>query len=65
LTEGLLRRVRNLVRRHPLRGADAVPLAAALELRSSLGTQVTFVAADRPLLAAARRERLLVLDPEG
>lgn len=53
----LLRGVPDLVARRPLRGYDAVHLAAALAIRAG-GTTVTFWAADRGLLAAACAEGL-------
>jgi len=65
VTEQVVRRVRELVRRHPLRGYDAIHLAAALELASELGAAVTFVTADEKLGRAARAERLPVIDPES
>lgn len=65
LRDDVLRRVRPLVRRHPLRAYDAVHLATALDLQAAVGDPVTFVAADGPLLEAATRERLRVLDPEA
>ena len=46
-----------LVTRRPLRGYDAVHLAAALALRDR-GVAVTFWAADGPLIEAARVEGL-------
>lgn len=64
LRDDVLRRARHLVRRHPLRAYDAVHLATALDLQGSVGDRVTFVAADGPLLEAAMRERLQVVDPE-
>ena len=65
LRDEVLRRARDLVRRHPLRAYDAVHLASALQLRADLEEPVTFVAADTRLLEAARRERLDTLDPEA
>jgi predicted nucleic acid-binding protein len=56
--------VRRLVQRYPLRGFDAIHLAAALWLRKELGRQVEFWAADDRLEAAAKRERLAGLNPE-
>jgi len=38
-------------------------LASALALRDELATEVRFVASDRTMLAAAKRERLPGLDP--
>lgn len=47
-----------LLTRHPLRAADALQLASCLEFQDRLGLDVTFVAWDGRLLAAARREGL-------
>jgi len=55
--------VEALIARHALRGADSIHLASALWLQRSLQTPVTFVAADLELLAAARDERLSILNP--
>jgi len=54
---GLLRGVPDLVARRPLRGYDAVHLAAALAIRAG-GATVTFWAADQALVGAARAEGL-------
>ena len=53
----LVRAVPDLVKRRPLRGYDAVHLAAALVLRDR-GIAVTFWAADGALVDAARAEGL-------
>jgi predicted nucleic acid-binding protein len=53
----LMRRVPELVARLPLRGYDAVHLAAALSI-SDHGAAVTFWAADAALVGAARTEGL-------
>jgi hypothetical protein len=52
-----MRGVPGLVTRRPLRGYDAVHLAAALALRDR-GLAVTFWAADATLVEAARGEGL-------
>lgn len=65
LGDDVLRRVRNLVRRHPLRAYDAVHLATALDLQAAVGEPMIFVAADGPLLDAATREHLRIVDPEA
>ena len=56
-----------LTERHPLRGYDALHLAAALstvrQMRLGRQVQVIFVSADRALLAAAAAEGLAVEDP--
>ena len=49
-----------LVRRWPLRAADALQLAAALEIAKSKVTDVCFVTLDRRLSEAARAEQLMV-----
>ena len=56
--------VRRLVRRHPLRGFDAIHLAAAVWLKREVGSQVEFWVSDERLEAAARKERLAVINPE-
>ena len=55
---------RDLIRRHPLRGFDAIHLASALSLRAALGEEITFAAADERLLRAARAEHLRPLNVE-
>ena len=64
LRDDVLSLARDLIRRNPLRGADAVHLASAIHLTRSLGEKIVFVAADLRLLSAARRERLQILNPE-
>jgi uncharacterized protein len=49
-----------LLRVHPLRAADALQLAAALELRGSDPDTIDFVTFDARLGAAAKREGLVV-----
>ncbi len=55
--------VKSAIRKHAIRGADAVHLASAMWLRSVLKEDVLFACADARLLAAARLERLFVFDP--
>jgi predicted nucleic acid-binding protein len=56
-----------LIRRHKLRGYDAVQLASGVTINNILTqaqrSQVVFVAADNDLLIAARTEGLLVENP--
>ena len=58
----------NLTQRHPLRGYDAVHLAAALVLNHALAeaglSSLTFVAADNMLCKAAEKEKLTVENPD-
>lgn len=64
LQDTILRCARDLIKRHPLRGFDAVHLASAISLKDALGEAITFVAADEHLLLAARAEHLRILHPE-
>jgi predicted nucleic acid-binding protein len=65
LRDDVLRLARDMVRRHPLRGYDAVHLASAATVRRGLDEEVVFVAADARLLTAAAAERLQTLDVRG
>lgn len=60
----VLRRVGELVVRHPLRGYDAVQLAAALTVKDQ-GGSMQFWSADERLADAARQEGLRVGVPAG
>ena len=73
LGTGVLVFVRDLVKRLPLRGADAIHLASALWLRdmARLGTKtdqysgpLVFLSSDKQLLKAAANSRLEVFNPE-
>jgi len=64
LHDEILQLARTLVERHPLRGFDAIHLASALCLKSTLGEAITFAAADNRLLRAAEAENLQPLDVE-
>lgn len=55
---------RDLIRRHPLKGFDAIHLASAIGLGNALGEEITFVAADERLLRAAEAEDLKILNIE-
>ncbi len=65
LTDEILRVARDVIRRRALRAFDAIHVASALELKRRLNETMTFVAADRPLLKAARSEGLAPLDVEA
>jgi hypothetical protein len=55
-------RAGGLATRHPLRGFDAVQLAAALTVRSAVGVRgIAFSSFDRTLCRAAAQEGLVVL----
>ncbi len=64
LDDDVLALSRDLVRRHPLRGFDAIHLASAIALRTMLAEDFAFAAADAHLLEAARRERFRALNVE-
>ena len=61
----LLPGIKFLIRKYPLKGADAVHLSSALWLEKTTIEKVTFVASDESLLKAARSERLKIINPEG
>ena len=65
LRDDVLLLARDLIKRRPLRGFDAIHLASALTLGRELGEPMRFVAADARLLDAAEAEKLPVLNPEG
>ena len=52
-----------LLRRHPLRAADALQLASAMVAREEKNTGWAFVCADKVLVQAASREGFEVLAP--
>jgi predicted nucleic acid-binding protein len=62
VSDSVLYLTRELVRRNPLRGFDAIHLASAIRMRDQLGEQIQFVAADARLLAAAASEDLESVD---
>ncbi len=64
LQDEVLMLARDLLRKHPLRGLDAIHLASAIRLRTALAEDMTFAAADTRLLGAARAERLRTLNVE-
>ena len=53
-----------LVVKHRLKAADAIHLATALSIRSHVKDRLVLVSSDRELLAAAKNEGLLAIDPE-
>lgn len=53
-----------LVRRHPLRGFDAIHLCTARWFRKQIKAEITFVCSDQNLLAAAGQENLGIHNPE-
>jgi predicted nucleic acid-binding protein len=64
VTEAVFADLLSLVKRHPLRGFDAIHLCTALWFRKRLKTNVEFVCADRGLLTAAAVEEFGVRNPE-
>ncbi len=61
----VMRQAADLARRHQLKGADCVHMAAAQQVRQRVadGEEFWFVSADARQAAAARREGMPVLDP--
>lgn len=57
--------IETLIARHALRGADSIHLSTALWLRKATKSTVVFVASDNELLAAARLEKLKILNPSN
>ena len=64
IRSSILHRVPDLVVRHPLRGYDAVQLAAALAIQER-GGSVRFWSADEQLVAAAQAEGLRAVVPSA
>ena len=64
VTEAVFADLLSCVKRHPLRGFDAIHLCTALWFRKRLKTNVEFVCADRGLLTAAASEKFGVRNPE-
>lgn len=64
MTAEALGQVDQVIEKHRLRGADSIHLATALWLRRMALADLVLVAADRELLAAARREGFAVIDPQ-
>ena len=62
VSDEVLALVPELCRDHPLRGADALQLAAALMIHRQ-GVEVHFATSDRQLLSVAEEEGLTVFDP--
>lgn len=67
VTYAVVSRAMELAKRHPLRGYDAIQLAAALELKEHLqsisSSNFTFLSADDVLCQIAATEGLLVENP--
>ena len=65
LHDEIFRLARDLIRKHPLRGFDAVHLASALSVKRATGEDLPFAAADTRLLRAAASERLISINVEA
>ncbi len=59
VTPAVIDRSVGLLLRYPLRAADSIQLAAALELRDRVGEEIRVLAFDERLREAARSERLV------
>ncbi len=73
LDSGVLILIKDIVKRHPLKGADAVHLASALWLRDmvkagrGLGQYdeaIIFVSSDKQLISAAHKYNLEIFNPQ-
>lgn len=53
-----------VIEKHALRGADSIHLSTALCLRNAAKEEITFIASDAELLAAAQRERFPTINPQ-
>lgn len=67
VNRGVISKAMELTRQHPLRGYDAVQLAAALSLKSELGTDIelSFICADELLYEIAEIYEFRVDDPNN
>jgi predicted nucleic acid-binding protein len=65
ITSDVLVKARALVKKHGLRTLDAIQLACAAQTAHILAEALTFVSADRNLLAAAALEGFAVDDPNA
>jgi predicted nucleic acid-binding protein len=59
-----LKFVDSVIEKHALRGADSIHLSTALCLRNAVKENPVFVASDKELLAAARKERFKTVNPQ-
>lgn len=64
LSDNILKKVRGLIEKHPLRGFDALHLASALLIKERVKEELVFVCSDRNLLEAAGEERFKILNLE-
>jgi predicted nucleic acid-binding protein len=64
LEDEILLLARDLIQHRPLKGYDTVHLASALRLKTALGEEITFAAADERLVKAAEAEKLHFLNVE-
>jgi predicted nucleic acid-binding protein len=60
VTDRIVKEAGDLAAARALRGYDALHLASALSLREQVSSEVMFLAFDRELMAAAKRETLRV-----
>ena len=68
VTDRLVTEAANLLEEHPdynISAADAVHLATAMEIRSTLGATLVFVTADKRLERAAKAEGFVTLNPSS
>ena len=63
LEDSVLARARDIIVRHPLRGADAIQLASAVQVTETLKIAPVFVSTRQPLLDAAATEGFKIDNP--
>ncbi len=64
MTDDAWEQVDRVIETHRLRGADSIHLSTALRIRKTVSQDVVFIASDKELLAAARKERFKVINPQ-
>lgn len=64
MNDETLGQVDSVIEMHRLRGADSIHLSTALWMKKAINSDVVFIASDKELLAAARKERLKTVNPQ-
>ncbi|HVU12516.1 MAG TPA: type II toxin-antitoxin system VapC family toxin [Phototrophicaceae bacterium] len=65
LKDVIVVRARDLITKYPLRSLDALQLSSAIEATNILGEQLTFLSADKNLLAVAASNGFQTDDPNN
>jgi len=64
MNDETLGRVDHVIGSYRLRGADSIHLSTALWMKKAVDPGIVFVASDKELLAAARKERFKTINPQ-